>query len=146
LFIIYYCNPESETFDNGLQSYKKAYSSKNDNVCAVEAHSLLSQDKIQEAIDRYRVYIHEKNGFELDWLDNHLKNLFYRVLGKDDKIELATLKTIGNRLGAFKDAIADTSGKVVEMSPETEKLANKLFADLIAEQKKSGIETIERLN
>lgn len=146
MFILFYCNPESISYDNGSESYFRAYNSKNHNVSAVEAHKLLGQDKIQKSMDLYRAYIHEMNGFQLDWLDNHLRNLYYKVQNDDDSpMELRILKTIGDRIGAFQDQHTDNVGKMVEMTPDQEKLANKVFNDYIAAIKRDAFKQQDKM-
>ena len=140
LFIELYCNPESESYDNGCQSYLKAYNSDNSNVGAVEAHRLLGKENVQNAISSYKAYIADQNGFELNWLDNNLRNLYYKVKGFDmPQMELKVLKTIGDRIGAFTDTKEDSKGIVVEMTPEKEKLVNKVFEEIMAEEKRKQI-------
>ncbi len=146
LFIELYCNPESESYDNGSQSYLKAYNSKNTNVSAVEAHRLLQSENIQNSMTLYKAYIADQNMFELGWLDNNLRNLYYRVkndITGDDKTELAILKTIGNRIGAFVDVKQDNVGKTVELSPEQEQNMNRVMQELMdAVKRESAIKPV----
>jgi len=114
MFILLYCNPESQTYDNGTQSYCKAYNTDNDNVGNVEAHTLLAKPHVIAAIGRYRAYLAEKNVFDLAWLDANLRNLYYKVKGAT-KEELAVLKTIGDRIGAFKDQNEDKAGMFIPL-------------------------------
>jgi hypothetical protein len=138
LFIINYCNPESDTFDNGKQSYKKAYNSDNDNVSAVEAHGLLVKKTVIAAIGRYKAYLHDVIGFELDWLDSSLRSLFYRVKGKQSQLELRVLKTIGERIGAFTDVHETSQGITVKMTKSEEKLCNVLMTAIADEKRKKS--------
>lgn len=143
MFIMFYCNPESPTFDNGTQSYLKAYNGSNENVAAVEAHTLLNKPHVIKAIERYRAYIHEVNGFNLDWLDSQLKRLFNKVVGyDDDKTTLAILKTIGNRIGAFEDQTADKAGVFIPLTADQEKLANQVIKAIMDKEKKDQIKRI----
>jgi len=143
-FIISYCNPESPTFDNGAGSYKEAYGTKNSNVAAVEAHNLLEKEHIQEAMDRYRAFIHEQQGFALDWLDANLKNLFYRTKQQNDvQAELRTLKAIGDRIGAFKEQKPDSAGKNIPLTAEQEKMIPQIIAELQAEELRNKIKKAE---
>ena len=43
----------------------KAYNTDNDNVAAVEAHTLLLKPHVIASIERYRGYLAEKNVFDL---------------------------------------------------------------------------------
>lgn len=140
-FILLYCNPESDTYDNGTQSYSKAYNSDNLNVCSVEAHTLLAKPHVIAAIDRYRAYISEKNAFDLAWLDTNLRNLYYKVQG-ETKEELAVLKTIGDRIGAFKDQNEDKSGMLIPLTAAQEQVANKVIKAIMDEKKKDQISDI----
>jgi len=143
MFIQFYCNPESDTYDNGTQSYKKSYTSNNDNVCAVEAHRLLGNPKIQEAISSYRAYIHEQNAFELDWLDNNLRNVYYKAQEDNDiNAQHRILKTIGDRIGAFNDMKPNT-GKQVPMTPEEEKIAALVMQEIMAESMRNKIKKVD---
>jgi phage terminase small subunit len=136
LFIQYYCNPESPTFDNGTQSYIKAYDSKKENVAAVEAHRLLSRETFKVAIDSYRAYLHEYIGFELDWLDINLRNLYYRSkTAANERTELAVLKAIGDRIGAFQDQHEDAKGITVPLTPDEERICNKVMEQIITAKK-----------
>jgi hypothetical protein len=138
LCIMLYLNPESETYDNATKSYMLAYDTKNTNVAAVQAHRMFNKEHIIKAMDRYKSYIHEKNGFELDWLDSNLRNLYYKVKneGIDLKLELQTLKIIGDRIGAFKDAAPNNVGKFVELTPEQEQVAGRVMDEIMAIQKR----------
>lgn len=143
MFIQFYCNPESHTYDNGTQSYKRSYSSNDDNTCAVEAHRLLNKPKIQEAISAYRAYIHEMNAFELDWLDNNLRNLYYKAQeDKDINAQHRILKTIGDRIGAFNDMKPNT-GKSVPMTPEEEWIASQVMREIMAETQRNKIKKVD---
>lgn len=136
MFILLYCNPESPSYDNGTQSYLKAYDSDNTNVGAVESHGLLNKPHIIKSIERYRAYIHENNGFELDWLDDNLRNLYYKV--KNDGLsreELSVLKTIGDRIGAFKDQAENKEGVFIPLTAEQEKLASQVIKAIMDEEK-----------
>ncbi len=131
-FIVLYCNPESPSFDNGCQSYIKAYNQDNTNVAAVEAHTLLNKPHVIKAIERYRAYIHEVQGFQLDWLDAQLKRLFNKVTKlDDDKQTLAILKTIGDRIGAFKDQAEDKAGIFMPLTAEQEIIANQVIKEIM---------------
>ncbi len=140
LFIQYYCNPDSDTFDNGTQSYLKAYDGNNENVAAVEAHKLLTKVIIKTSIDNYKVYLHDIVGFQLDWLDINLRNLYYRTKEeKNRRNELAVLKTIGDRIGAFVDTKEDSKGITVPMGPEDEKLCGQIMEQIMARKKRQQI-------
>ena len=146
LFVELYCNPESETYDNGRQSYMKAYNGKNGNVASVESHRLLSKENIQNACSAYKAYIHDINGFELSWLDNNLRNLYYKVkncVNPDNAMELRVLKTIGDRIGAFVDVKVDNKGKTVEMTEQEEKLAGRIMQELMADTKRQAIKKVD---
>jgi len=143
MFIQYYCNPESSTYDNGTQSYKRSYTSNDDNVCAVEAHRLLSNPKIQDAISCYRAYIHEQNAFELDWLDNNLRNLYYRAIESEDiNAQHRILRTIGDRIGAFSD-VKPAEGKMIPMTEEQMKIATRVMQDIMAESNRNKIKKVD---
>jgi hypothetical protein len=144
LFIQYYCNPESEYFDNGTKAYQKAYDGDNDNVAAVQAHRLLASKKIKVAIVSYKAYLHEAIGFELDWLDINLRNLYYRA--KNDvlhggQLELRVLKAIGDRIGAFTDTHESSQGINVPMSKEDEKLCNQVM-NAIADRNRGRLKKV----
>jgi hypothetical protein len=143
LFIQLYCHPESDTFDNGTQSYKKAYDGSNDNVAAVESHRLLTKDNVKDSIERYKAYLHELIGFELDWLDANLRNLFYRVRGSviNGQLELRVLRTIGDRIGAFEDQHESSQGITVPLTKDDEKLCN-IVMNAIADKNRSKIKKI----
>lgn len=136
-FIIQYCNPESETYDNGTQSYLKCYNTIDNNVAAVEAHRLLSHEYIQEAISRYRAYLYEQNEFDLNWLDTNLRGIYYKaVKAGDDKLAHAILKTIGNRLAAFKVDQPDNTGYFIPLTPDEEKIAGRVINEIMNVVKK----------
>ena len=140
-FIVLYCNPESPSYDNGTQSYMKAYDTDNTNVAAVEAHTLLTKPHVIKAVERYRAYIAEKNVFDLAWLDANLRNLYYKV--KDStKEELAVLKTIGDRIGAFKDQSEDKAGMFIPLTAEQEKYANQYIRAIMDKEKEDQIKRI----
>jgi hypothetical protein len=142
LFIQLYCHPESPTFDNGTQSYKKAYNGDNDNVAAVESHRLLARESFREAIESYKSYLHETVGFELDWLDINLRNLYYRSKSTNqEQLELRVLKTIGERIGAFTDVHESSQGITVPLSKEDEKLCN-IVMNAIADKNRGKIKKI----
>jgi hypothetical protein len=142
LFIQYYCNPESHTFDNATQSYKKAYNGDNDNVAAVESHRFLARKSFKTAIESYKSYLHETIGFELDWLDINLRNLYYRVKdNQNTSEEIRVLKTIGDRIGAFTDVHESSQGHNVPMTQEDEKLCNVVM-QAIADKNRAKIKKI----
>jgi hypothetical protein len=139
-FIMYYCHPESESYDNGCQSYMRAYGSKNTNVSAVESHGLLHKKLIKEAIERYKLYLHDCIAFDLDWLDIELRSLHTRAkVSGQGQLELRTLKAIGDRIGAYTDTKEGTKGITVQMTQEEEKLCNKLMEQLITAKKEKAL-------
>lgn len=143
-FVMYYCNPESESYDNGCQSYMRAYGSKNTNVSAVESHGLLHKKLIKEAIERYKLYLHDMVGFELDWLDIQLRSLHARAkISEQGQLELRTLKAIGDRIGAFVDTKEGTKGITVEMTKEEEKLCNLVMEQLITAKKRDKLHKVD---
>lgn len=141
LFIQLYCNPESQTFDNGTQSYMRAYDGSNPNVAAVESHCLLTKDHIKTAVEKYKAYLHELVGFELDWLDSNLRNLFYRIKGKQEQLELRILKTIGDRIGAFDDQHESSQGITVPLTKDDEKLCG-IVMQAIADKNRSRLKKV----
>ena len=142
MFVMLYCNPESPSYDNGTQSYMKAYNTDNTNVSAVESHTILNKPHVIKAIQRYRDYLHEIVGFELDWLDTHLRNLHNRVQGTNDKTELAVLKTIGERIGAFKDQTESKDGMFIPLTADEEQLANSVIKSIMDKKKREQIKKI----
>jgi hypothetical protein len=144
MFIVSYCHPATDTYDNATQSYAGTYKSKNLNVAAVEAHRTLNLPYIQEAIRKYRDYLSEQIGFRLDWLDSHLRELWSKTNEAGAmKTELSVLKAIGDRIGAFKDNTQASQGINVEMSPEKEKMCNRIMAELMAEEKRNQIKKVD---
>ena len=144
MFIVSFCHPESETYDNATQSYSVVYKTKNLNAAAVEAHRTLNIPYIQEAMRKYRDYIYEQVGFRLDWLDVHLRELWEAThIAGAMKTELSVLKAIGDRMGAFKDTVQGSKGITVEMSPEKEKHCNRIMNELMAEEKRNQIKKVE---
>ncbi len=143
MFILLYCNPESPSYDNGCQSYLKAYNGDNDNVAAVEAHTLLNKPHVIKAIERYRAYIAEKNVFDLAWLDTNLRNLYNKVKDESTKEQLSVLKTIGDRIGAFKDQSEDKAGMFIPLTAEQEKLANQVIKSIMDEEKRKAIRSLK---
>ena len=145
MFIVAFCHPAVDTYDNATQAYAITYKSKNLNVAAVEAHRTLNLPYVQEAIRKYRDFLSEQIGFRLDWLDVHLRELWdatHRAGAM--KTELSVLKAIGDRIGAFKDTVQGSQGINVEMSPEKEKLCNRIMAELMAEEKRNRIKTVQK--
>jgi hypothetical protein len=121
----------------------KAYDTDNTNVAAVEAHTILNKPHVIKAIARYRAYIAEIDEFKLDWLDANLRNLYYKV--KNDglsKEELSVLKTIGDRIGAFKDQSEDKAGIFIPLTAKQEKLANQVIQKLMDEEKREALRKI----
>lgn len=144
MWIVAFCLPESPTYDNATQSYMAVYQSKNANVAAVESHRMRNLPYVQEAMRKYRDYIHEMIGFRLDWLDTRLKELWKLThTAGAMKTELSTLKIIGERIGAFKDQNQGSKGITIEMSPEKEKMCNRILDELMAEEKRSQIKKVD---
>jgi len=143
-FIMAYTNPESSTYDNGSGSYRAVYKTDNINVASVEAHTMLAKPHVQEAMGRYRAYIHETHGFELDWLDNNLRNLYYKVKQNNcTREELSVLKSIGDRIGAFSDTKQNSKGLTVDMTPEQEKMCGRIAQELLAEDQRTKIKKVD---
>ena len=144
LFIQFYCNPESPTFDNGTQSYIKVYDTDNLNTGAVESHRMLNRQDIRECIERYKLHLYDNVGFELDWLDINLRDLHRRIkesnlLGSGNREELAVLKVIGDRIGAYTDTKEDSKGITVPLTPDEERITNMVMNEIMAEKKRKEI-------
>ena len=118
LFCKYYYSPDSETFGNGIQSYRQAYPNcKSDKAASVQAARLLVNTCIVAMKDVYQAELAEKLGYDAARCASMQQAAYDLAMSIKQPAAASTAGTAIARLFALdKDASADKPEQATELS------------------------------